>query len=31
MAVTKTEDSTLRIDKWLWAARFFNDMHGVKS
>jgi ribosome-associated heat shock protein Hsp15 len=23
MAVTKTEDSTLRIDKWLWAARFF--------
>jgi ribosome-associated heat shock protein Hsp15 len=21
--VTKTEDSTLRIDKWLWAARFF--------
>jgi len=23
MAVTKTEDSTVRIDKWLWAARFF--------
>jgi ribosome-associated heat shock protein Hsp15 len=23
MAVTNTEDSTLRIDKWLWAARFF--------
>jgi len=23
MAVTKTEDSTLRLDKWLWAARFF--------
>ena len=23
MATTKTEDSTLRIDKWLWAARFF--------
>ncbi len=21
--VTKTEDSTLRMDKWLWAARFF--------
>jgi ribosome-associated heat shock protein Hsp15 len=21
--VTKTEDRTLRIDKWLWAARFF--------
>jgi ribosome-associated heat shock protein Hsp15 len=21
--VTKTEDSTLRLDKWLWAARFF--------
>jgi ribosome-associated heat shock protein Hsp15 len=23
MAVTQTEDSALRIDKWLWAARFF--------
>jgi ribosome-associated heat shock protein Hsp15 len=23
MAETQTEDSTLRIDKWLWAARFF--------
>jgi ribosome-associated heat shock protein Hsp15 len=23
MMVTKTEDSALRIDKWLWAARFF--------
>jgi ribosome-associated heat shock protein Hsp15 len=23
MAVTKTEDSALRLDKWLWAARFF--------
>ena len=23
MVATKTEDSTLRIDKWLWAARFF--------
>ena len=23
MVVTKTEDSTLRLDKWLWAARFF--------
>jgi ribosome-associated heat shock protein Hsp15 len=23
MAMTKTEDSTLRLDKWLWAARFF--------
>jgi ribosome-associated heat shock protein Hsp15 len=23
MVVTKTEDSTVRIDKWLWAARFF--------
>jgi ribosome-associated heat shock protein Hsp15 len=21
--VTKTEDNTLRLDKWLWAARFF--------
>ena len=21
--VTKTEDSTLRLDKWRWAARFF--------
>ena len=23
MTVTKTEDNTLRLDKWLWAARFF--------
>ena len=23
MTVTKTETSTLRLDKWLWAARFF--------
>ncbi len=23
MAVITTEDSTLRLDKWLWAARFF--------
>jgi len=23
MAETTTEDNTLRIDKWLWAARFF--------
>lgn len=23
MAVTTTGDSTLRLDKWLWAARFF--------
>ena len=23
MVVTKTEDNTLRLDKWLWAARFF--------
>lgn len=23
MNATNTEDSTLRIDKWLWAARFF--------
>jgi hypothetical protein len=23
MAVTKTEDNTLRLDKWLWVARFF--------
>jgi ribosome-associated heat shock protein Hsp15 len=23
MAQTQAEDSTLRIDKWLWAARFF--------
>lgn len=23
MVVTKTENSTLRLDKWLWAARFF--------
>jgi len=23
MAVTQAEDSALRIDKWLWAARFF--------
>ena len=23
MVVTQAEDSTLRIDKWLWAARFF--------
>lgn len=23
MMVTETEDSTVRIDKWLWAARFF--------
>ena len=23
MAVTKTEDNTLRLDKWLWATRFF--------
>jgi ribosome-associated heat shock protein Hsp15 len=23
MAATETEDSVLRLDKWLWAARFF--------